>query len=149
MHYHIDRVTHTMTYVTPDVEHWLEQEITQWVHTSHGDLMTYSTHFCFHAQNRYPFYKGLFHCNLHMEFIITNFIQMQNKYQAKNKDVLLYNIVRTPFYHRSPFFLMWTELLAYAKTCTHFRHVLQHIVLNAHFKQNYQTRPDPTRPDLT
>ena len=27
-----DRITHTMAFVTPVVEHWLEQEIAQWVH---------------------------------------------------------------------------------------------------------------------
>ena len=28
-----DRIAHTTTFVTPVVEHWLEQEIAQWVHT--------------------------------------------------------------------------------------------------------------------
>ena len=33
LHYHpTDRMTHTMTFVTPVVEHWLEREIAQWVH---------------------------------------------------------------------------------------------------------------------
>ena len=27
-----DRITHTTAFVTPVVEHWLEQEIAQWVH---------------------------------------------------------------------------------------------------------------------
>ena len=27
-----DRIAHTMAFVTPVVEHWLEQEIAQWVH---------------------------------------------------------------------------------------------------------------------
>ena len=27
-----DRIAHTMTFVTPIMEHWLEQEIAQWVH---------------------------------------------------------------------------------------------------------------------
>ena len=27
-----DRITHTMVFVTPVVEHWLEREIAQWVH---------------------------------------------------------------------------------------------------------------------
>ena len=27
-----DRIAHTMAFVTPVVEHWLEQEIVQWVH---------------------------------------------------------------------------------------------------------------------
>ena len=27
-----DRITHTTAFVTPIVEHWLEQEIAQWVH---------------------------------------------------------------------------------------------------------------------
>ena len=27
-----DRITHTTTFVTPVVEHWLEREIAQWVH---------------------------------------------------------------------------------------------------------------------
>ena len=28
----IDRIAHTTAFVTPIVEHWLEQEIAQWVH---------------------------------------------------------------------------------------------------------------------
>ena len=32
MHHPIDMITHTMAFVTPVVEHWLEQEIAQWVH---------------------------------------------------------------------------------------------------------------------
>ena len=32
MHHHTDRTAHTTTFVTPVVEHWPEQEITQWVH---------------------------------------------------------------------------------------------------------------------
>ena len=31
MHHPTDRITHTMAFVTPVVEHWLEQEIAQWV----------------------------------------------------------------------------------------------------------------------
>ena len=27
-----DRITHTTSFVTPVVEHWLEREIAQWVH---------------------------------------------------------------------------------------------------------------------
>ena len=27
-----DRIAYTMAFVTPDVEHWLEQEVVQWVH---------------------------------------------------------------------------------------------------------------------
>ena len=32
MHHPTDRIAHTTTFVTPVVEHWLEQEIAQWVH---------------------------------------------------------------------------------------------------------------------
>ena len=32
MHHPTDRITHTMAFVTPVVEHWLEGEIAQWVH---------------------------------------------------------------------------------------------------------------------
>ena len=32
MHHPTDRIAHTMVFVTPVVEHWLEQEIAQWVH---------------------------------------------------------------------------------------------------------------------
>ena len=32
MHHPTDRITHTTVFVTPVVEHWLEQEIAQWVH---------------------------------------------------------------------------------------------------------------------
>ena len=33
MHHHTDRITRTTAFVTPVVEHWLEQEIAQWVHS--------------------------------------------------------------------------------------------------------------------
>ena len=32
MHHPTDRIIHTMAFVTPVVEHWLEREIAQWVH---------------------------------------------------------------------------------------------------------------------
>ena len=32
MHHPTDRITHTTAFVTPVVEHWLEQDIAQWVH---------------------------------------------------------------------------------------------------------------------
>ena len=32
MHHPTDRIKHTTAFVTPVVEHWLEQEIVQWVH---------------------------------------------------------------------------------------------------------------------
>ena len=32
MHHPTDRIEHTMAFVTPVVEHWLEREIAQWVH---------------------------------------------------------------------------------------------------------------------
>ena len=32
MHHPTGRITHTTTFVTPVVEHWLEREIAQWVH---------------------------------------------------------------------------------------------------------------------
>ena len=32
MHHPTERLTHTMAFVTPVVEHWLEREIAQWVH---------------------------------------------------------------------------------------------------------------------
>ena len=32
MYHPIDRIAHTTAFVTPVVEHWLEQEIAQWVH---------------------------------------------------------------------------------------------------------------------
>ena len=31
MHHPTDRIAHTMAFVTPVVEHWLEREIAQWV----------------------------------------------------------------------------------------------------------------------
>ena len=33
MHHPINRIAHTMAFVTPVMEHWLEREIAQWVHT--------------------------------------------------------------------------------------------------------------------
>ena len=32
MHHPTDRMTYTMAFVTPVVEHWLEREIAQWVY---------------------------------------------------------------------------------------------------------------------
>ena len=32
MHHPTDRIAHTTAFVPPVVEHWLEQEIAQWVH---------------------------------------------------------------------------------------------------------------------
>ena len=32
MHHPTERIAHTMAFVTPAVEHWLEREIAQWVH---------------------------------------------------------------------------------------------------------------------
>ena len=32
MHHPTDRITRTMAFVTPVMEHWLEREIGQWVH---------------------------------------------------------------------------------------------------------------------
>ena len=32
MHHPTDRIAHTMAFVTPVMEHWLEREIAQWVH---------------------------------------------------------------------------------------------------------------------
>ena len=32
MHHPTDSIAHTMAFVTPVVEHWLEREIAQWVH---------------------------------------------------------------------------------------------------------------------
>ena len=33
MHHPTDRIAHTTAFATPVVEHWLEREIAQWVHT--------------------------------------------------------------------------------------------------------------------
>ena len=33
-----DRIAHTMAFVTPVVEHWLEREIAQWVHPHEANL---------------------------------------------------------------------------------------------------------------
>ena len=33
MHHPTDRIAHTTAFVTPVVEHWLEQEMAQWVHS--------------------------------------------------------------------------------------------------------------------
>ena len=32
MHNPTDKIAHSMAFVTPVVEHWLEREIAQWVH---------------------------------------------------------------------------------------------------------------------
>ena len=43
MHHPTDRITHTTTFVTPVVEHWLEREIAQWVHHE-GSIRRLSEH---------------------------------------------------------------------------------------------------------
>ena len=40
MHHPTDRITHTTTFVTPVVEHWLEREIVQWVQPLANALTT-------------------------------------------------------------------------------------------------------------
>ena len=36
MHHPTDRIAHTMDFVTPVVEHWMEREIAQWAHHEGG-----------------------------------------------------------------------------------------------------------------
>ena len=46
MHHFTDRITHTTAFVTPDVEHWLEQKIALWIHheeSIHHGLLTPGT----------------------------------------------------------------------------------------------------------
>ena len=40
MHHPTDRIAHTIAIVIPVMEHWLEQEIAQWVH--HGEVIQQS-----------------------------------------------------------------------------------------------------------
>ena len=52
MHHPSDRIAHTKAFVTSVVEHWLEQEIAQWVdQTTHHTVSKFSYHratFCSH-----------------------------------------------------------------------------------------------------
>ena len=41
MHHPTDRIAHTTAFVTPVMEHWLEQEIAQWVNSSINPTVTY------------------------------------------------------------------------------------------------------------
>ena len=41
MHYPTDMIAHTMAFVTPVVEHWVDREITQWVHHE-GKALAYT-----------------------------------------------------------------------------------------------------------
>ena len=43
MHHPTERIAHTTAFVTPVVEHWLEQEIAQWVHHIVGHVCTFIT----------------------------------------------------------------------------------------------------------
>ena len=43
MHHPTDRITHATDFVTPVVEHWLEQEIAQWVHSMKDHPTTHRT----------------------------------------------------------------------------------------------------------
>ena len=45
MQYNSDRITHTMAFVTPVKEHWVEQEIDQWVHLA-PDMLLKAIVFC-------------------------------------------------------------------------------------------------------
>ena len=45
MHNPTDRITHTMAFVTPVMEHWLEWEIAQWVHHE-GSTGCWKTSLC-------------------------------------------------------------------------------------------------------
>ena len=38
MHPPIDRIAHTTAFVIPVMDHWLEQEIAQWVHPMEGSI---------------------------------------------------------------------------------------------------------------
>ena len=38
MHHPADRIAHTTAFVTPVVEHWLEREIAQWVHSIQEEM---------------------------------------------------------------------------------------------------------------
>ena len=40
IHHPKDRIVHTLTLVSPAVEHWLEQEIDQWIMRNHNPEMT-------------------------------------------------------------------------------------------------------------
>ena len=44
MHHPTDRITHTTAFVTPVMEHWLEQEIAQWVILTCHEAKCYKTH---------------------------------------------------------------------------------------------------------
>ena len=41
MHHPTDRIAHTMAFLIPVVEHWLEREITQWVHHEGSDDLSH------------------------------------------------------------------------------------------------------------
>ena len=43
MHHPTDRIAHTTVFVTPVVEHWLEREIAQWVHSMKDRSTTNTT----------------------------------------------------------------------------------------------------------
>ena len=49
MHHPTDKITHTTVYVTPVLEHWLEWEITPWVH--HEALIPWVNTFTMELQN--------------------------------------------------------------------------------------------------
>ena len=56
MHNPTDRIAHTTAFVIPDVEHWLEREIAQWVHTM-KDRSDHPSHYSF---NTYYLFLFLF-----------------------------------------------------------------------------------------
>ena len=51
MHNPTDMITHTMAFVTPVMEHWLEREMAQWVHPMKDRTM--SKHSYHGATSRY------------------------------------------------------------------------------------------------
>ena len=53
MHHPTDRIAHTMAFVTPLMEHWLEREIAQWVNMNeYKQLMKFNVFICKHDKTK-------------------------------------------------------------------------------------------------
>ena len=77
MHHPTDRITHTTAFVKPVVEHWLEQEIAQWVHSmkDRSDDPSHQSECSYHGATCHLVGGVGVHSNFCIELIFTNLIQ--------------------------------------------------------------------------
>ena len=107
MHHHTDMITHTMAFVTPVVEHWLEREISQWVHSmkdrsddpSHHELtllprsyislrpQTYNIFLCWGVV-KHPFIHLFIHSFIHSFKHIFSIAVLSIRFMARRRNTV-------------------------------------------------------------